>query len=276
MQLIPSFALRRNMHNLSEVSENISHANKVGGTARRLRRDWLLALALGLLWYCVNNLNVVRAQLQAPPGTSPLWIAREVDMVQHLTRVNAMRDGIVVPNYHMLAETVPGVFCALTWLLAQFTRAGMDAFLVYGGAQMVVSVLSMFCLIACLRMFVTRSQYVAVFLIALATVSPRAPLRAWSALNGDANPIVFSQVDGFFEPGPLTNAVGTLSVWTALLLAGRYAHRQRRRDLYALAIVTALSGLFHPFEVFTIMAGASLMLLVTQWPRWVPPSLTHW
>jgi hypothetical protein len=38
--------------------------------------------------------------------------------------------------------------------------------------------------------------------------------------------------------------------------------------LYATAVIAMVSGLFHPFEVFTIMAGTALTLLVTRWPSW--------
>ena len=253
---------------MDDVLESIAHPAKHRKPIQGAGRDWLLAFALGSLWYSANNLNIVRAQFQAPPGTQALWTAREVDIEQHLTWVNAMRDRAVIPNYHLPAETTPGLFCGLTWLLAQFTRLGIDASIVYAGAQVVVSILSMYCLVACLRTFASRSQYLAVVLVALATVSPRSPVRALLALNGGSDPIVFSHVDGFFVPGPLTNALGTLSVWAALFLAARYVQRGRRADLYGIAIVATVSGLFHPFEVFTIMAATSLTLLFTRWPAW--------
>ncbi len=230
-------------------------------------RDGALALVLGLLWFAGNNLNIVRAHLQTPPGTQALWTPREIDIAQHLTWVNGMKDGMVIRNYHMPAFTPAGLFCPLTWLLSQVTRIGIDASLAYACAQMLVYVLGMYCILVCLRIFfIPRSHYLAVALLSLAAIPLRSVLSIWNALNGKGVPPLFGFVDGFFVPGPLSVALGTVSVFASLALVARYVLHGRRADLYATAVIAAVSGLFHPFEVFTIMAGTTVSLLVTRWP----------
>jgi hypothetical protein len=229
----------------------------------------LLALVLGLLWFAANNLNIVRAHLQTPPGTQALWTPREVDIAQHLAWVNGMKDAMVIPNYHMPAATAPGLFCAMTWLLGQVTRLGIEASPAYACAQMLIYVLGLYCILVGLRtFFIPRSQYLAVALLLMAAIPLRSPLNVWLALNGRGDPPLFSSADGFFVPGPLGLALGTVSVFAALALVARYVLRGRRVDLYATAVIAAVSGLCHPFEVFTIMAGTALTLLAIRWPSW--------
>ena len=231
-------------------------------------RDLLFALLLGLVWFGANNLNVVRAHLQTPPGTQATWTPREIDVAQHLTWVNAMKDAAVIGNYHMPAATAGGLFCPLTWLLGQVARLGIDASLAYACAQMLIQVLGMYCILVCLRIFlIPRRHYLAVALLSLAAVSLRSPLNVWNALNGRGGPPLFAIVDGFFLPAPLTVALGTVSVFASLALVTRYVLRGHRADLYAAAAIAAVSGVCHPFEVFTIMAGTTLTLLAIRWPN---------
>ncbi len=229
--------------------------------------DGLLAVLWGALVFAANNLNVLRAQFQTPSGMRALWSPREIDIAQHLAWVNAMRDALVIPNYHMPARTTAGFFCLFTWLLGQVTKLGIDAAQAYAAAQLLVSILSVYCVLACLRLFrIPGSRYFLVVLLALASVPPRALPNLWGALHGRGNSALFGFTDGFFIPGAFGVALGTLSVFAALALVTRYVLYGRRADLYATAAVAAFSGLCHPFEVFTIMAATSLTLLVTRWP----------
>ena len=162
----------------------------------------MLAVALGLLWFAANNLNIVRAHIQTPPGTQAAWTPREIDIAQHLTWVNAMKDGLVIGDYHMPAFTPAGLFCPLTWLLSQVTRTGIGASPVYAGAQLLVYMLGMYCILVCLRIFlIPRSRYLAVALLALAAIPLRSVPSIWNALEGKGVPPLFGFVDGFFLPG---------------------------------------------------------------------------
>jgi hypothetical protein len=180
-----------------------------------------------------------------------------------------MKGAMVIPNYHMPAATGAGLFGPLTWLLAQVTRLGFDAAPVYFCAQMLVYVLGMYCILVGLRSFcIPRPRYLAVGLLSLAAVPLRAPFNVWMALNGRGDPPLFGSADGFFTPGPLSIALGTVAVFASLALIARYVLYGRRADLYATAAIAAVSGLCHPFEVFTIMAGTVLTLVAIRWPSW--------
>src|SRR3954447_8495734 len=95
--------------------------------ARWVTRARWLPLVAGLCWFAGNSLNVIHARMRTPPGTQAVWTAREIDIAQHLTWINAMTHAAVIPNYHLPAATTPGLFSGLTWLLGHLARLGIDA-----------------------------------------------------------------------------------------------------------------------------------------------------
>jgi hypothetical protein len=56
-------------------------------------------------------------------------------------------------------------------------------------------------------------------------------------------------------------------VLVSLALLGSYVQSGKKWALAALGAVAGLSGLLHPFEVFTIMAASTLSLLCVEWPQ---------
>jgi hypothetical protein len=199
---------------------------------------------------------------------NPTWTPREIDIVEHLTWVNAARDGWLIPNYHLPAATSPGLFCPLMALLAQVTKLGMDASAAYASAEVLAGIFGAYCILTCLRLFLTsRRQVVMAVLLMLAAVPLISPLTVWRALRGiEGGPPVFIMADGLFVTGPVTLVLGTASVYASLILVTRYLLLGRRRYLYLTAVVATISGLCHPFEVFTIMAATSATLIVVRWP----------
>ena len=236
-------------------------------TLRGRPTDALLALALGLLAWSVNNLNILRAHVQTPAGMQPNWTPREIDFAQHLTWVNGMRNSLVIPDYHMPAITNPGLFSPLMALLGQATKLGIDASAAYAAAQLLIGILGVYCFIIGLRLFLSsRSQAAAAVVLMLMAVPLTSPLKIWRALHGEAGlPILFLS-DGVFNLGSLGIALGTGSVFASLILLTRYVLLGRRRYLYLTAFVAALAGFCHPFEVFTIVAATTLTLVVVRWP----------
>jgi hypothetical protein len=229
----------------------------------------LFALALGLLSWSLNNLNILRAHIQTPAGTHPSWTPREIDVAQHLTWVNAMRNAWVIPDYHMPAATTPAIFCPLMALLGQLTKVGIDASAAYAVAQLAVGIVAVYCILVSLRLFlVSRWQAMAAVVLVFASVPLTSLLNVWRALRGQdfALPIFFVS-DGLFSIGPLSIVFGAASVYASLILLTRYLLIGRRRYLFLTAAFAAVAGLCHPFEVFTIMAATTLTLIVLRWPN---------
>jgi len=74
--------------------------------------------------------------------------------------------------------------------------------------------------------------------------------------------------DGLFTPAPITVTFGTVSMILALLLLTRFVLTQQRKYLYATGLAAAVSGICHPFEVFSIVAATALTLAVTSRGVW--------
>ena len=229
----------------------------------------LLAAAIGLFSWAASNVHVLRAHIQPPAGTQPLWTPREIDIALHLTWVNGMRNALLIPNYHLPAVTSPGLFCPLMALLGQFTKLGIDASAAYAIAELLLGIIGAYVILLCLRLFLTsRWQYVAAVVLVLAATPLLSSLTVWHALRGadDGRPIFFMG-DGLFIPEPVTIALGTVSVYASLFLVTQYVLLGQRRYLYVAGLVAAISGLCHPFEVFTILGATTLTFVVLGWPR---------
>jgi hypothetical protein len=227
----------------------------------------LLAVSVGLLAWAIDHLNVLHAHLHPPAGTIALWASREGDTAQHLTWAYGMRDALVIPDYHMPAVTKPALFSPLFALLGQLTKLGIDASAAYAAGQLVFAISAIYCILVCLRIFLSsRGEAAMAVLLLLAAAPLMSTLNTWRALHGEQGaPLIFVG-DGLFMAGALTRLLGTASVYAALILVTRYVVSERRHYLYLAGLVTAVSGLCHPFEVFTIMAATALTFLVLRWP----------
>lgn len=244
------------------------------GAAERLasfRATALMALILAFALFAANNLNLLRAWLQPPQGWHPVYVARDLDVAQHLTWVNAMKDQWLAPNFHAAVVTKRGLFSPLMGLLGHIAGLGIDASLVYAVTQFLLYFVGICALFWCLRIFTTsRAQVYGVLLCMLCVFSARAfaGLAMFIAGRTRASPVSLLERDGFLFHGPLTLTFGTVAVFVSLALIGAYVRSNRNTLLLVSAgAVTGLSGLLHPFEVFAIMVGAALSFICTGWPR---------
>lgn len=234
----------------------------------------LAALGIAVLLFVANNLNLVRARLDSPEGWYPAYVTRDLDVAQHLTWVNAMRDHWLAPNFHAAVETQPGLFSPLMGILGHVAKLGIDTSLVYTLAQFLLYFAGTYSLLWCLRIFTTsRMQAYAVLVCMLCVFSARAfaGLALFVAGRTRASPVSYLERDGFLFHGPLTLTLGTVSVFVSLALIASYVRTRKNSFLVSAAVMTALSGLLHPFEVFAITAGATLSFICIGWPRFRRP-----
>ncbi len=180
-----------------------------------------------------------------------------------------MKDRWLVPNFHAAAVTIPGLFSPLMGTLGHVARLGIDASLLYTVAQFLFYFLGTYALFWSLRIFTTsRRQAYWVLLCMICVFSARAfvGLAMFIAGRTRLSPVSYLERDGFLFHGPLTLTVGTVSVFASLALIGLYVRSRKKVFLMSAGAITAISGLLHPFEVFAIMAGATLAFFCTGWP----------
>jgi glycerol uptake facilitator-like aquaporin len=237
------------------------------GAVRRTRAAWPLLFATCL--FAANNLNLVRAWLDTPVGARAMYVVRDVDIAQHLTWTNWLRDHWLVPNFHAPFLTTPGLFVPLMIGLAQFARLGADSALVYAIAQYLAYILGSYALVWCLRVCTaSRAQKYATLAVIAATLPIGSFLRFTQFAMGrtHSGPLDVLVRDGFILQGPLTLTVGTVAVLLCLALVASYARTQEPARLYMAGAVACLAALLHPFEIFAIMPGATLAFFWLRWP----------
>lgn len=230
----------------------------------------LQAFIFAVLLLGINNLNLIRAWLYPPQGWHPLYIARDSDVAQHLTWVNYMRDHWLAPDFHAPFVTSPGLFSPLMWSLGHVARLGFDASLVYVGAQFLLYCVGSYALFWCLRIFTTsRTQAYSALLCMLCVIPADSFVRLARFVAGRTreSPVLAMERDGFWLQAPLTLTLGTVAVFVSLALIGSYVCSKKKVFLVSAGAVAGLSGLLHPFEVFAIMAGATLSFICVEWPR---------
>jgi hypothetical protein len=230
----------------------------------------LIAFVFALLLFGVNNLNLISAWSHPPQGWDPVCVGRDIDVAQHLTWMNYMRDHWLAPDFHAPVVTRPGLFSPLMWSLGHVARLGIDASLVYVGAQFLLYFIGSYALLGCLRIFTTSRMQAYSVLLCIICVLPVGSFTGVAKFLGGRtreSPVFFGAHDGFFLQGPLTLTVGTVAVLVSLALIGSYVRSGKNLFLVSAGAVTALSGLLHPFEVFAIMAGATLSFFCIGWPR---------
>jgi hypothetical protein len=156
------------------------------------------------------------------------------------------------------------------WGLGHVARLGIDASLVYVGAQFLLYFIGSYALLRCLRIFTTSRMQACSVLLCIICVFPVGSFADLAKFIGGRtreSPVFYGAHDGFFLQGPLTLTFGTVAVLASLALIGSYVRSGKSLFLVSAGAVTALSGLLHPFEVFAIMAGATLSFFCLGWPR---------
>jgi hypothetical protein len=255
----------------SSVVPDIHPASSGPATSPAVR--WIAPLVFACLLFLVNHLDLLRAWLQPPAGTHPMFVARDPDIAQHLTWMNGLRDHWLLPDYHAAVTTSPALFVPLMIVLGHIAGIGLDAALLYTVAQFFVYLAGSFALFACGRVFLTsRLQMLAVLagifcVIPLGDFGRLVKIAAAGALRTESAIGVLER-DGWILPGPLAQGFGTVSVIVALALVGAYIQNGRIIALIAAGMASGISALLHPFEALAIMAGATTSLVCLRWPRW--------
>ena len=233
-------------------------------------RIWPLVLACCL--FLVNNLDLLRAWLQPPAGTRPMYVRRDIDVAIHLTWMNGLRSHWLIPNYDLPFVTKPGLFAPLMTVLGRITAIGVDPALLYTAAQFLAYLVGAYALFAGMRLFLTsRRQMYAAALCILCVCPLGDVLRFMKGLAVHNLKIEslfgFPSYEGFVLPGSLTMTIGTVSVLLALALLASYIRTGNFVFLLSTGLTAGMSGLFHPFETVAIMAGAASSIGYLRWPR---------
>ncbi|MGZ4789182.1 MAG: hypothetical protein ACXVZX_11750 [Terriglobales bacterium] len=230
----------------------------------------------GALLYVINNLGSMHAVFVAPAGYVPFGLTRDSDVAQYLTWINGLCHGWLLPNYHAPWTTAPGLFVPGLYPVAILNRllplSSVAWFQIF---NLLAYVCVAYALVFACRTFCdTRAQSVWGFVFALACV-PVAALPGVARLLRvlPLGPAVFGSTggvseftlvsDGFLHglsAWPLI-AFGTCFLVLGMALLARYCDTQEPRWLRWLAIVSFVSALVHPFEVFVLVTVSAIVFL---------------
>lgn len=231
-------------------------------------RDLFAALVLGAFVGAVNHVAVFSGMLGAPPGFAPAYVIRNLDIPQYLTWAALAKDYWLLPNFHAPWQTEPALFQPMLQIVGKSGLAPLTAYYLLQGLLYWITA---FALIQAFRTFCRSRRemmYAAIVMIGALPLK----LVGWAVAKwvGAAAPVQmglayglieysYETADGFLRGG-LSNSFTltfgtaiTLFSFTALAKYLRTGDRVQFRWLCACAFVGAL---FHPFEVFLVVAGA--------------------
>lgn len=234
-----------------------------------LRKIFLLAIAIGVLCFFVNNLSVWSAALSPAPGHQARWVLSNMDVPIYLTWMTLAPKHWLLPNYNAPWTSDDALVSPLVLVAGKFSssvglspRAGFQIF------HLFFYIVAAFAFAAVLYSFcTTRRQRIAATIASVAALPLPLLALGWADLVGKQIPILwlgliqfsYDTADGLFRGG--TSNSYTLSFGTAANLAGlffltRYVRGGQRRDVVLLALTAVLSALFHPVEMCVIVLAS--------------------
>ena len=212
----------------------------------------------------------------APSGYIPFGLPRDMDVAQYLTWIAGLQKNWLLPNYHAAWTTAPGLFVPGLYSLVFLKRVlSLNAVTAFHLFNLAAYICAAYALVFAYKTFCeNRKQALWAFPIALACV----PLASLPGLNNlllelPHGQAVFGTSGGLVEFATVSDGfLHGLTTWplitfgTCLLVFGiallaRYCQSHERLWLRWLGAVCFVSALIHPFEVFVIVAVATIVLL---------------
>ncbi|HTW68178.1 MAG TPA: hypothetical protein VME17_26365, partial [Bryobacteraceae bacterium] len=240
--------------------------------ATPLRRT-LFAILLGTLLGLLNHIGVIAGIVDPPPGYQPAYYIRNLDVPQYLTWLELARTHWLLPNDHAPWRTEPALFQPMFVIAA---RTGLPAIVAYYGFQLLLYWLAAYALIFAAETFMKTRRAMGYAALAVLCALPLR-LLGWAGAKALGLPAVVKLVLGLglveygydtadgLARGGLSNSM-LLSFGTAMTLfafanLAKFVTGGQRRNYYWLLACLFLDGLFHPFEIFVVIAAA-------LWPLW--------
>jgi hypothetical protein len=231
------------------------------------------AVLLGTLLCLANHIGVIAGALFPPPGYQPAYYIRNLDVPQYLTWMELGKTQWLLPNEHAPWRTDPALFQPMFTLAA---RSGLPTIVSYYGLQLLMYWLAAFALILAAQTFMKTRRGILYSALAIVGALPLL-LLGWTFAKALRLPATVQQVlgiglvqygydtaDGLVRGGfsnSLLLTFGTAMILFAFTNLAKFVADGQHRHYYWLLLCVFLDGLFHPFEIFVIAAGA-------VWPLW--------
>ncbi len=230
------------------------------------------ALILGTFLFILNSIGVIAGIVAPPDGYDPAYYIRNLDIPQYLTWAELSKLHWLLPDYNAPWQTEPALWQPLFHLIG---RSGVPIVVSYYVLQLVFYWIACYALFIAAETFCTsRRAMLYAAMVAICSIPPH--MLGWALgkllhlkmveLICSVGVVQFgyTTADGLFHGG-LSNSF-TLSFGTAVMLLAfvnlsRYLKSSEPKHFYRLLVCLFLDGLFHPFELFIILAAAI-------WPLW--------
>ena len=233
----------------------------------------------------MNEAPVLCGYLAPPPGYVAGLIPQQQDTLQYQTWIIAYQrtKGCLLPDYHAPWTTEPAMLNPYFWFVGRATAIlGVDSLWIYHLLYLALHIAGGYALFFALRAF-TRSRVEArlALLVSFCCVPVASVLAVATFPLPKSNPWIglirfaaevhgWFNNDGFFygiSGSPLVLFGTVTTLWCMGLLA-KYLRTNVPKYLWWAGLVAAVGAFLHPFEIFVIMAGGGLALLVRRNRPW--------
>ena len=239
----------------------------------------------GTLLFAVNQAPVFLAYLNPPPGYTGSLLPMDMDALQYRTWIDAYRDGKgwLLPDYHAPWSTEPALMNPICWFIGRTSALlGIDGLWIYYVLCLALTVAGVYALLFAIRAFTeSRTQARVALVLFICCVPIPAVLALVTYLCGTANPwlgliATGATVLGRYDSDSFLNGIssgplvlfGTVATILCMALLAKYLKTNSPHYLRWAALVAGLSAFIHPFEIFVIMGGGGLALLLRPGQPW--------
>lgn len=243
-----------------------------------IRKLLIFAAIAGMFCFVLNNTAVVSGMLHPPAGYIPRYVVANLDVPIYLTWMQLAPQHWLLPNLHAPWTTSDSLLSPLVLLVGKLSALlGMTPVQGFQVFHLLFYFAAAFALGTVLWTFCTSRRQRICAAVAIFAALP-LPLLAlgWTRLFGKDLPLFwiglieysYETADGLFRGGgsnSFTLSFGTAVSLFAIALLTRFVRNRQRRDLMLLALVTFLSGFFHPVEVFVITAASFATFGILAW-----------
>jgi hypothetical protein len=226
-----------------------------------------LAIALGTGLFLLHNAGVIAGIAAPPAGYEPAYFIRNLDVPQYLAWAELSKSHWLLPDYNAPWKTEPALWQPLFQLVG---KSHLPIPLAYYALQLVFYWIAVYALIVAAETFCTsRRGMVCAAMVAVCAIPPQ--LLGWAigkllhlrlvemVCGVGVVQFAYQSADGLLRGGlsnSFTLSFGTTMILLAFVNLAKYLATGEHRHFYWLLVCLFLDGLFHPFEIFIVLAAA--------------------
>ena len=242
-------------------------------------------LILGLGLWAFNSSPLLFAYLHPPAGYVGALLPQQMDFWQYQTWMNAYHttNAWLLPDYHAPWSTEPALLNPMCLFIGRTSAIlGIDAVWVYHFLNLAFSIAGGYALLFALRVFTESRRQARLALLVLCCCVPVASIFALITYAfGTANPWLHllwlsARIHSRFDADAFVNGIsggplvlfGTVTTILSMALLAAYLKTNAPKFLRWAGLIAGISAFGHPFEVFAIVGGGGLALLLRRGRPW--------